>query len=234
MHLSVSEYEIDGKRHFAGIVHDLTAQRQAEIESTRQQTLLQAIINDSPQAIIISDQDDKISLGNPMVTRIFGYGPAELLGENSQIIFASPDDCARVRRLSRDEAGSDGAAEPLQVNCRRKNGQTFPAEIIATVIRNPDGNALGTMKLIRDITQQLKQADALRQAQRMDALGQLTGGIAHDFNNLLTIIIGNHELLLEESLEQEALALLRRANEAAEMGCSAHQPPTGLLTTTQA
>ena len=97
MHLSVSEYEIEGKRHFAGIVHDLTAQRHAEIESREQQTLFEAIINDSPHAIIIADQNHRISLGNPTATRIFGHAPEELIGKDSSILFASVDDSERVR-----------------------------------------------------------------------------------------------------------------------------------------
>lgn len=220
MHLSVSEYEIDGSRHFAGIVHDLTSQRHAETESTRRQTLLQAIINDSPLAIIISDQSHRIFLANPSASRIFGYVPEALIGKDASILFTSNEDSERVRglRLGFGAASCAGATEPLYVTCRRENGEAFPAEITATIIRNPDGKALGTMKLIRDVTQQVKQADALRQAQRMDALGQLTGGIAHDFNNLLTIIIGNHELLLDEKLSPDAETLVRRANEAAEMG----------------
>jgi PAS domain S-box-containing protein len=72
MHLSVSEYEIDGKRHFAGIVHDLTARRRAEAESTRQEMLFQAIIHSAPQAIVIF-------LCNPAVTRIFGYAAEAIL-----------------------------------------------------------------------------------------------------------------------------------------------------------
>lgn len=220
MHLSVSEYEIDGKPHFAGIVHDLTAQHRAETESTRQQTLLQAIINDSPLAIIISDQNHRIFLANPSATRIFAHAPDALLGKDTSILFASHEDSERIRGLRLGFDGAPGAviADPLQVTCRRGNGQAFPAEISATTIRNLDGNVLGTMKLIRDVTQQVKQADALRQAQRMDALGQLTGGIAHDFNNLLTIIIGNHGVLLDEKLSPEAETLVRRAKEAAEMG----------------
>jgi nitrogen-specific signal transduction histidine kinase/CheY-like chemotaxis protein len=72
--------------------------------------------------------------------------------------------------------------------------------------------------LVRDITQQLKQEAALRQAQRMDALGQLTGGIAHDFNNLLTVIMGSHELFEASRDPEQARECIRNANEAAEMG----------------
>ena len=221
MHLSVSEYEIDGKRHFAGIVHDLTAQRQAEAEGIRQQTLFQAIINDAPQAIIIADRNRNIFLVNPAVTRILGYEPDELIGKNSRVIHASDEDYDQVARLRLDLNAPDDAAgqvDPIQVNFRRKSGETFPGEIIATIIRDSDRNVLGVMGLVRDITQQLKQEQALRQSQRMDALGQLTGGIAHDFNNLLTIIIGSHELFEASADPEQARDFVRRANEAAEMG----------------
>ena len=220
MHLSVSEYEIDGKRHFAGIVHDLTAQRRAESESTRQQTLFEAIVNDSPQAILIADQSHKIFLVNPAATSIFGYEPEELIGKNANLIFASDDDYERMSRLrlGLDTPAIAGAVDPLRLTFRRKNGEVFPGEIITTIIRDKNRNVLGTMKLVRDITQQSKQEEALRQAQRMDALGQLTGGIAHDFNNLLTIIIGNLELLDENPDGKQSRKHLRRANEAAQMG----------------
>jgi PAS domain S-box-containing protein len=216
MHLSVSEYEIDGERHFAGIVHDLTAQRRAEADSLRQQTLFKAIINDAPQAIIIADASRKIFLVNPAMTRIFGYAAGELIGQSSRIVYASDEDYERVARLRLDFGAPDaiGQVDPIQVSFRRKSGDAFPGEIIATIIRDPQRNILGVMGLVRDITQQLKQEEALRQSQRLDALGQLTGGIAHDFNNLLTIIIGSHELF-EATGDAE---LIRRANEAAEMG----------------
>jgi signal transduction histidine kinase/CheY-like chemotaxis protein len=111
-----------------------------------------------------------------------------------------------------------GQVDPINVSFRRKNGETFPGEIIATIIRDSHRNVLGVMGLVRDITHQLKQEEALRQSQRLDALGQLTGGIAHDFNNLLTIIMGSHELSEATSDLQVARELFRRANEAAEMG----------------
>ena len=218
MHLSVSEYEIDGKLHFAGIVHDLTAQRQAEAKSLHQETLFGAIINDAPQAIIITDVSRSIFLVNPAVARIFGYAPEELIGKNSRVVYATDEDYQRVATLRLNVQTAPRGVDPIRVTYRRKNGETFPGEIIATIIRDSQRNVLGLMGLVRDLTEQLKQEEALRKAQRMDALGQLTGGIAHDFNNLLTVIIGNHELFQADPCAPEAPDLVRRANEAAEMG----------------
>jgi signal transduction histidine kinase len=116
------------------------------------------------------------------------------------------------------ENAARGIVDPIRVTFRRKSGEAFPGEIIATVIRDPHGRVMGVMGLVRDITEQLKQEEALRKAQRMDALGQLTGGIAHDFNNLLTIIIGSRELFEVSSDATEAREFVRRANEAADMG----------------
>jgi PAS domain S-box-containing protein len=218
MHLSVSEYEIDGKRHFAGIVHDLTAQRQAEAKSLRQETLFEAIIHDAPQGILIGDESRNIFVVNPAATRIFGYAADELVGKSSRIVYATDEDYERVESLRLSVDVVPRAVDPIRVTFRRKNGQTFPGEIIATIVRDPHRNVLGGMGLVRDITDQLKQEEALGKAQRMDALGQLTGGIAHDFNNLLTIIMGSLELFEASSDTPETRELIRRASEAAEMG----------------
>ncbi len=236
MELSVGEDEIDGKRHFAGIVHDLTAQRLAEAEGIRQQTLFRAIINDAPQAILIADRSRNIFLVNPAVTRIFGYAPDELVGKSSRVVYASEGDYDQVARLRLDFNAPDtaGQVDPIQVSFRHKSGETFPGEIIATIIRDTQRNVLGVMGLVRDITQQLKQEQALRQSQRMDALGQLTGGIAHDFNNLLTIIMGSHELFEVSADAQEAREFVHRANEAAEMGARLTGRMLSFLTTAQA
>src|SRR3546814_14495644 len=85
--------------------------------------------------------------------------------------------------------------ERVEIVGRRKNGEEFPAEAaIVQVIE--DGNAT-FMAVIRDVSERKTLEAQLRQAQRMEAVGQLTGGLAHDFNNLLTLVIGNLDLLLQ-------------------------------------
>ena len=236
MHLSVSEYEIDGERHFAGIVHDLTAQRQAEVKSLRQETLFQAIIHDAPQGIFIGDESRKIFVVNPAATRIFGYAHDELIGQE-----LSRPLCDRRRLRAHDpEQGQPRcrshrkAVDPIRVTFRRKNGETFPGEIVATIIRDPHRNVLGLMGLVRDMTEQVKQEEALRKTQRMDALGKLTGGIAHDFNNLLTIIIGSHRAVRGEPRHAGGPRIDPPRKRGRRNGRPSHRPTAHLLAPTQA
>jgi PAS domain S-box-containing protein len=218
MHLSVSECEIAGKCHFAGIIRDLTARELAQVQQQRQQTLFEATINDAPQAIIIADPNRNIFLVNPAVSRIFGYEPQELRGQSLRVLYANDEDYERVARLAAQSDAGNGHAEPIRASFRRQSGQIFSGELIATIIRDQQRNVLGVMRFIRDISGQLKQEEALRQNQRMDALGQLTGGIAHDFNNLLTVIMGSLELADRGANPRDTLDLIRDANDAAKMG----------------
>lgn len=81
----------------------------------------------------------------------------------------------------------------------------------------------GLTAYLRDITQQVETQERLRQAQKMDAIGQLTGGIAHDFNNLLTVILGNCDMLVDELSEaaetprQRAETIQKAGERAAEL-----------------
>ncbi|WP_423414224.1 PAS domain S-box protein [Hyphomicrobium sp. B1] len=215
MHLSVSEYQIDGKAHFAGIVRDLTMERRVQEESERQQVLFEAIIKDTPRALVLTDSGRRIFLANPAVKSVFGYDEAELVGQSSRLLYETDYDFERVWRASL--AGSTGL-DPLAVNCRRKDGKVFPAEVVATSVTARNGQILGHMRSFRDLTKQVAQTEALHRSQRLDALGQLTGGVAHDFNNILTIVLGNLEQVFETSDVAEKHDFCRRALEAGEMG----------------
>lgn len=86
-----------------------------------------------------------------------------------------------------------------------RNGTKVYARSTLVPEFNADGLVVGCFVLSFDITEQKKLQAALIQAQKMEAIGQLSSGIAHDFNNLLTIIIGNLNLLMDQTTEQPAL-----------------------------
>lgn len=214
VHLSVSEFEADGRKFFTGILHDLSEQRSGGLA---EQGLLQAIFNHLPDAVLVVDPEGKITLCNPAVARVFGYAPEELIGKSVAILHETPAEFERTQEFNEGLQGPD----PLRLRAarfRRKSGEAFPAETVATALHDPGGHFIGVLSLNRDISQQVVQDQALRKSQRMEAIGQLTGGIAHDFNNLLTIITGNLELLEMDIESDEQRDLLARANDAALMG----------------
>jgi PAS domain S-box-containing protein len=215
MHLSVSTFTADGRRYFTGIVHDLSDQHGTG--ALREQALFEAIFNHLPDAVLVVDADHKILLCNPTVARVFGYAPEVIIGQETVVLYDAPAEYERFRKME-IRLREQEMLEPVTVHYRRASGEAFPAETVASVLRDADGGFIGLIKLIRDISKQVVQDEALRKSQRMEAIGQLTGGIAHDFNNLLTIITGNHELLEMELKDAEQRDLLARANNAALMG----------------
>src|SRR6202041_2440495 len=78
---------------------------------------------------------------------------------------------------------------------RRTDGSSFPALLDVASVRNVAGEPLYRIVTALDITERRRARQALYQAQKMEAIGNLTGGMAHDFNNLLGIIIGNLDLV---------------------------------------
>ena len=214
-HLAVSAFAVDGRRYFTGIVHDLSDQGATDV--LREQTLLQAIFNQLPDAVLIWDPAGTITLCNPAVARVFGYAPEELIGRTTAILCEDAGELERMQS-AKQRLKEREAREPFTIRFRRKSGEVFPAETVISVLRNEKDHHVGFLSLNRDISRQVEQDEALRKSQRMEAVGQLTGGVAHDFNNLLTIITGNHELLEMELEDAEQRDLLARAINAALMG----------------
>jgi signal transduction histidine kinase/ActR/RegA family two-component response regulator len=93
-----------------------------------------------------------------------------------------------------------------QVQRRRQDGHVIDLRIWAAPMRRPDGSTDRVIALAEDVTERKSLGEQLRQAQKMEAIGQLTGGLAHDFNNILTIVITNAALMATELKPEQAEA----------------------------
>ena len=145
-------------------------------------------------AIYMLDPEGRIINWNPGAERTKGYSREEIIGRHFSQFYTPEDRDARTPWKAIATAAETGKyeAEGWRV---RKDGSRFWASVLINPIRSQDGQVIGYAKITRDLTERRAADERARQAQKMEAIGQLTGGVAHDFNNLLTIIIGNLETL---------------------------------------
>ena len=188
-------------------------------ESERRFRLLVEAVTD--YAIFMLDPEGNIVNWNTGAQRIKGYGAEEIIGQHFSRFYTDADRRNRVPERMLETAARTGKSEAEGWRVR-KDGSAFWASVVVEAIREPTGELLGFAKITRDLTEQRRTEELLRQAQKMEAIGQLTGGIAHDFNNLLLVISGHIETLLRhlpesagENLRRSANAALRASDRAA-------------------
>jgi len=169
---------------------DATA-AQLEESERRFHVLIDAVTD---YAIFMLDTAGNVVSWNPGAERIKGYSSAEILGQHFARFYTEDDRQKGSPRTALATAERTGKYEAEGWRCR-KDGTTFMASVVINAIRDASGRLLGFAKITRDITEKKATEEQLRQAQKMEAVGQLTGGVAHDFNNLLTVIMGNLEHL---------------------------------------
>ncbi|MBV8458201.1 MAG: PAS domain S-box protein, partial [Acetobacteraceae bacterium] len=186
---------------FAKITRDMTEQRLAHLaalETERRFRLLVQGVTD--YAIYMLDPEGHVTNWNTGAERIKGYSAAEIIGQHFSRFYTPEDFDAGVPARALETARREGRYEAEGWR-RRKDGTRFWASVVIDAVHDDDGALIGFAKITRDLTErreaqlQLEQSrEQLFQAQKMEAVGQLTGGLAHDFNNLLTGISGSLEL----------------------------------------
>jgi PAS domain S-box-containing protein len=153
---------------------------------------LSAILKASPVAIFMIDPDGKVVLWNESAERIFGFTAEEALGRLPPYL---DDDHMPEFWGFVAEAATDASATGFrETKRRRKDGALIDVSVRWARVNDEAGQMLGLMCAIADTTERRRLESHLRQAQKMEAVGNLTGGMAHDFNNLLGIIVGNLDL----------------------------------------
>jgi PAS domain S-box-containing protein len=154
---------------------------------------LSAAVEQAAESIAITDTQGTILYVNPAFEHTTGYRAAEVLGQTPHFLKSEQQEAAFYeRRWKTIQAGQTWHA---RLSIRRKDGTLYTADESVTPIRDEGGAIVNYVSLHRDVTSALQLEEQYRQAQKMEAVGQLTAGIAHDFNNLLTAINGFAELL---------------------------------------
>jgi PAS domain S-box-containing protein len=174
--------------HFVGVQEDVS-------EIKRLENRLKAAFESLTIGCVGIDLKGTVDMFNSAAEEIFGYDRAEVIGRNVSMLMPEEDrvhhDGFIANYVATGERKIIGVGR--NVTGLRKNGETFPMHLgIAEMGRGDRRTFIGS---VTDLTEMKLLERQLFQAQRMEAVGQLTGGVAHDFNNVMAIVLANAEFL---------------------------------------
>ncbi|MCB4769539.1 response regulator [Ancylobacter sp. Lp-2] len=154
---------------------------------------------------------------------LLGYREEEVMGR-LLTDFMTTESARRRNEEHWPRLLSAGELHEAEYTMIAKDGRQIDCVLSAVAERDADGHLTKTLCGLVDVTERRRTESALRQAQKLEAVGQLTGGIAHDFNNLLAVIVGNLELARRRAQDDDRLRmLLENTMQAAQRGAALTQ-----------
>jgi two-component system, cell cycle sensor histidine kinase and response regulator CckA len=212
----------------AGLILDISARLQAEAALQDSERRYRTLVENQGEGIGIVDEDERFTFANPAADEIFGVDPGALVGRSLYELLPS-EEFDRIRdQTGRRQEGERSSYEVAFT--RQSDGARRTLLVTATphFLGDRDGFA-GAFGVFRDITARREAEekkgqleDQLRQAAKMESLGQLAGGVAHDLNNLLSPIMGYTEMLLQDMdrtdpMREDLLEIEEAANRARDL-----------------
>ncbi|MDX1609187.1 MAG: PAS domain S-box protein [Halofilum sp. (in: g-proteobacteria)] len=149
---------------------DRTGEEEARARLERQNALFHAIFEDSSETVIVTDPERRMIMVNRAFTELFGYSEDEVKGQPTRLIYASADDHRRVgESYAQRSAGDRSRARTHTVRFRSRAGREFIAETVTDILHDTDGNEIGYVGFIRDITERKRAEEELQRQQELYA-----------------------------------------------------------------
>ena len=178
-----------------GVTRDISERKQVEEALRRSEEKYRTVLEANPDPVVVYDMKGKVIYFNPAFTRVFGWTLAERLGKKMDVFV--PEEALRETKMMIEKVLTGERFFNIETRRYNKNGETIPVSISGAIYKDKNGNPIGSVINLRDISLQKKLEAQLQQAQKMEAIGTMAGGIAHDFNNILSSVIGYTELTLD-------------------------------------
>jgi two-component system cell cycle sensor histidine kinase/response regulator CckA len=209
-------YRVDHENVIQCNIRDISARKREQESHAR----LSTAVEQSAESIVITDTGGTIVYVNPAFERSTGYTRDEAIGQNPRILKSGRQDAEFYRRLW--DALGRGEVWSGRFTNRKKDGTLFEEDATISAVRDAAGRIVNYVAAKRDVTNEALLEQQLRQAQRMEAVGQLAGGVAHDFNNLLGVITGYGEIVHRRMADEDPLKgkveqILKAAERAADL-----------------
>ena len=179
---------------------DVTETREAEEALRQSERKYRRLVELAQEGVWSIDRDSITTYVNPAMAGMIGYTPEEMVGR--PMFEFMPDD-AMTYASNNVERRKLGISEQHDFTLKHKDGRHIRTTMATAPVLGEDGEYEGAIAGVMDLSERISLEERLRQAEKMEALGQLAGGVAHDFNNLLLAISGNIELLGREFDESD-------------------------------
>ncbi len=191
----ITMYVLQLQRREAGALEATASARATAAAAERgrrgSEARLAALIEASPVAMISLDRDGLVETWNGAAETLTGYGADDVVGR--PLPFGDQGDGSDLEKIVA-QALAGSSVPGMELFGRHRDGSRLTLLLSAAAVRAEDGTVDGVMVAALDIGPLRTIESQLRQAQKMEAIGQLTGGLAHDLNNILGVVIGNLDL----------------------------------------
>jgi PAS domain S-box-containing protein len=200
------------------IARDITERNRMEDNLRASEGRFRSIFGAVGEGIFISSPTGIFTGVNEAGCSMFGYTSDELIGGDIQMISSGVPPYSQHEAIEwAEKAIATGRPQRFDWQCKAKDGRLFWAEVSIRFASISGQNVV--LAVVRDVTERQAIEGQLRQAQKMEAIGNLTGGMAHDFNNMLGVVVGNLDLARERLGDDEDLReMVGEALEAAWRG----------------
>ncbi len=159
-------------------------------EHKKNEAMLSILFQAAPLCICVVDANRILKKVNDYCYPTFGYLPEEMVGRDPRFLYFNEEDYRAA-----GEAIYSANCTARELRLRRKDGKEISALISRSYLNGRDASE-GSIVVVQDVSDRKALAEQLRQAQKMEAIGQLAGGVAHDFNNILQAILGYTNIIL--------------------------------------